>query len=377
VLRQEQVGWEPGVEFEESRWHFVRLTKPVKEVMAQEGYIGPKELAPDARQERLGSRDSAAGERDLCFEYHYLERPSADAPQGRWIVMAQGKLLLPVQEFPCSEDMTVIHRLPWIERGDRRDRSLGIGELVIDIQRSINRVINQMVTWRNLCLNPQWMAPENGVRILPSDEPGKVHTYRGQQKPEQMEVKDIPDSLFRDLELAYSDMDFIVGQGASLPTGVESGSGIQAVNEREQSYRSMLLGNLAGFYADLGKHLLYLVAKHYTEERLLIVNGRFGVDTIKDFVGSTLDGNIAAIRVTEASIEPRTRAAQEAKIMLFADKGWITPERAMSALQGGLADAVIDDFELDIARVHRQIQQLLMLGDEKALEAMPQPSSAR
>lgn len=375
VLRQEQVGWEPGVEFEDSRWHFVRLTKPIDEIKAAAGYIGPKELQPDARQDRLGNRDSAAAERDMAFVYHYLERPSKDAPQGRWIELCQGKITRPVQEYPCSEDIPVIHRMPWIERGDRRDRSLGLGELAIDIQRSINRIINQMITWRNLCLNPQWVAPENGLRIVPSDEPGKVYTYRGQQKPEQVPTKDIPDSLFRDLELAYSDMDFIIGQGSALPSGMRSAMGISALNDREQSYRWMLLSNLADFYQSMGKHLLYLVAKHYTEERLLVVNGRFGVDTINDFVGSTLDGQIAAIRVAETSIEPRSREAQEAKIMLFADKQWITPERAMSALQGGLAEAVIDDFELDIARVHRQIQQLLLLADEAVVSQMQDPSA--
>lgn len=137
----------------------------------------------------------------------------------------------------------------------------------------------------------------------------------------------------------------------------------------------MLLGNLAGFYGDLGQSLLYLVAKHYTEERLLEVKGRFGTDTIPDFVGSVLDDTIASVRVAETSIEPRTRASQEAKIMLFADKQWISPQRAMSALQGGLAEAIIDDFELDIARVHRQIQTLTMLGKDPNLAVTPDPGA--
>jgi hypothetical protein len=375
VLRQEQVGWEPGVEFEDSRWYFVRLTKPVDEVTGQPGYIGPKVIVPDARADRLGSRDSAAAERNLCFVYHFLERPSDAAPQGRWMEVCQGRITRPVREYPCASDRPVIQRMPWIDRGDRRDRSMGLGEMVIDIQRTINRICNQMITWRNLVLNPQILAHENDLRLTPSDEPGKIYRWRGQHKPEWREVQDTPATMYKDLELAYSDMDFIIGQGASIPTDMASGSGIQALNEREQSYRSMLLGNLAGFYGNFGHALIYLVAKHYTEERLLEVKGRFGVETIPDFVGAVLDDKIASVRVAEASIEPRTRASQEAKIMLFADKQWISPQRAMSALQGGLADAIIDDFELDIARVHRQIQQLCMLGKDPELQRTPDPSA--
>lgn len=374
VLRQEQVGWQPGVEFEDSRYYFVRLTKPISEVTSSDGYIGPKVLKADARADRLGSSDSGGVERDLCFVYHYLERPSPEAPEGRWLEIVQGKLTKAPRKYPCAEDVPVIHRLPWIERGDRRDRSMGVGEMVIDIQRSINRICNQIVTWRNLVLNPQMIAQENTMRQTPSDEPGLVYTYRGQTAPTWREVPEIPLSLYKDLELAYSDMDFIVGQGAAIPTDIASGSGIQALNEREQSYRSMLLGNLASFYADLGRHLIYLVAEHYTEERLLEVNGRFGVETIPDFLGQALSGQIAGVRVAEASIEPRTRASQEAKIMLFADKQWITPQRAMAALQGGLADAVIDDFELDVARVHRQIQGLVALGKDPSLQSIPDPA---
>jgi hypothetical protein len=258
-----------------------------------------------------------------------------------------------------------IHRMPWIQR-ENRDRSLGIGELAIDIQRSINRIVNQLVTWRNLVLNPQLVAPQGSVKTVVTDEPGKVIEYRGPREPRWREIQEIPVSLFKDLEQAYADMDFVVGGSPALPPGVESGAGIQGVNEREQSFRAQVIANLATFYSSFGRHLLCLVKQHYTEERLLVVNGRFGVDMIADFLGSSLgEEDFADVRVSEASITPRTRAEMEAKIMMFADKQWIPPQMAMAALQGGTADAILDRFERDEAKAHRHIAQLIAIGQGK------------
>jgi hypothetical protein len=167
--------------------------------------------------------------------------------------------------------------------------------------------------------------------------------------------------LFKELERAYADIDDLAGGSAELPAAIASGSGVQAVNEREMAYRSMQVANLAKFWADLGQHLLCLVQQHYTEERLLVIQGRFGAELIPDFLGEDIEG-WGTVRVAEASIEPRTRAAQEAKIMAFADKGWIAPFQAMAALSGGQADSILDSFELDIAKCHRNIEALKLMG---------------
>src|SRR4249919_2203836 len=88
-----------------------------------------------------------------------------------------------------------------------------------------------------------------------------------------------------------------------------------------------------------------------------------------------LQGKIAGVLVSEASVEPRTRESQEAKITMFADKGWISPERAMQAMNSGSADGIIDDYMYDIARVHRQIQGLIRLGSDPQLATIADPAA--
>ena len=374
VLRQDQVLWQPNQSFDESRYYCVRDAQPAEDIKAdihamQGGHKGDRclcmRIKPDASAATIDMQDGD-GKPDLVFKYHYFERPSDDFPDGRYLCIANRFVIGEVYPYPVGEDIPCIHRMPWIDRKNR-DRGLGIGEMAIDIQRSINRIVNQLIAWRNLALNPQLLAPEGSMKTVATDEPGVVLEYRpyGGKEPKWRDVPEIPVSLFKDLEQAYADMDFVVGGSASLPPGVEAGSAIQAVNEREQSFRAQVISNLATLYSSFGRHLLCLVKQHYTEERLIVINGRFGVDMIDDFLGEQLGGQneeFADVRVAESSITPRTRAEMEAKIMLFADKGWIPPQMAMGALQGGTVEVILDRFERDEAKAHRHITQLILIG---------------
>jgi hypothetical protein len=115
-------------------------------------------------------------------------------------------------------------------------------------------------------------------------------------------------------------------------------------------------------------HCLLLVARFYTEPRLLSIRGRFGPDPVADFRGMDLLDQQDVI-VNPASLQMRTKADIQNQIFAFADRGWITPEAAMAAIdenQG--AEKLIQSYELDVARINRIIQRL---RDGTVLEMPP------
>lgn len=357
VLGPSEVGWEPGVKFEDSRWHYVRKAQAVSEVVEREGYIGAPELKADAQASvHESGRDAVSAE--LVFVFHYLERPSKKHPRGRWLQIAGGHLIAEPADYPCEYDMPVLHNLDDMRR-EHRDRPMGRGELMIDVQRTYNRTVNQIIAWKNLVLNPSLLAPKGSLRTQITGAPGEVIEYRpvGGQVPQWRDVPPIPDSYFRTLDQCISDWQEITGQHV-LPTGMTSGTGVQAINERDDTRRAAFVENLAVFYGRLFEHVLYLVQKHYTEPRVIEYKSRFGTESIADFMGGQLMPGIH-VHVNPGSIEPRTKAAQEAKIIMFAERGWLPPHQVMAALRSGNADTIIDDFELDVAKANREIQQLI------------------
>jgi hypothetical protein len=361
-LHQGEVLWEAGLPFTESKWVCIRKAQPISKIMSMPDYIGPAQLKQDAKAgmwERPG-----ASRAELAFVYHYLKKPGRDDPEGKWYTYVGNELVKPSEPYPRLDGGDCVHELPWIPM-PHKHRHLGAGEQLVDVQRSWSRTINQIIAWKNLVLVPQIMAPVGSLQVDPSDEEGAVLEYRpiAGQVPQWREVPPIPESLFRMLDLCIQDFDHILNF-QELPPGIESGSGVQSMDQRRNTAKAMFINGLARWYASVGQHLLQLIAKHYTEPRLLEVDGRMGVDRYPDFIGGMLGspGSLSRPRVRPSSIEPRTKAAMEARLMGYAERGWIHPHQAMAAINGGVAAQLVDRFELDIARQHREIDQLIELG---------------
>ncbi len=367
VLHQGEVMWQSGMDFYDARYHCVRKAQPVESIVKRKGYVGPSELTPDAMSAPHESRRGDEA-RDLAYVYHYLERPCDDHPTGRWLQICQGRLIAEPRSYPCSGDTCVLQWIPYIKRR-HVDRPMGLGQMLLDIQRTYNRTINQIVAYKNLVLNPQVMAPVGSLRQQLSSEPGAVWQFRpiAGMRPEWREMPDLPVGLFKVLDQCLDDFREIAGQ-MDLPGGVDSGSGVQAINEREQNRRGVIVHRLADWYQRLGQSFLGLMQEHYTEDRLLTIQGRFGVETIPDFRGAKIKGG-GEVRVAAGSIEPRTRAAQQTMIMALVDKGLVDPKKAIYALNAGTAEAIIDSYELDKAKQQREIQTFIAMGKMEAAEA--------
>jgi hypothetical protein len=371
-LQQDELLWEPSVNFDDSHWLCIRKAQPVDFVTSQSGYRGPKQLKPDAVNSLIERRERG-GDADLVFVYHYLEKPSEAHQRGRWLTLANGQQIDDQRDWPCrapnGQAQDAIHRLSWIRR-PHRHRDMGVGELMVDPQRSYSRTRNQVLEWKNLVLNPQLLAPVGSITEAPTKQPGKVVFYRpiGGREPRWREVPDIPASYFEVMRQSIADLDEIIG--SNFPGDTEGAAHVQALNEREVSRRGLVVRSQARFWGNLGYHLLYLMQQNYDDPRFMPLQGRFGVSLLEGFRGQELTG-IRSVRVSAASIEPRTRASVEAKIAMYAQNKWIEPHQAMAAMQGGTAEKLIDDFELDIARQSREIEQIIRVGEQPAPE-MPE-----
>jgi hypothetical protein len=361
VFGPNEVYWEPGLNFEDSRWHCVEQARDPEAIYQMEGYTGGK-LTPDAQGSESLTSESTP-EAKLVLVSEYLERPCPEYPQGRWIVIANGRVVIPERPYPCADydgepiDEPILHKLSYARDPDS-DRDQGLVRHLLDAQRTINAAASKSVEWLVLALNPQLLIRNGGLakgqRL--TDEPGAVYNVVGNGEMEWRPVPPVPQELFQIKGQAESDIARIAAQN-DIPGNVESARGIQALIERDTSRRAAFIANLAEFHSRLMRHCLYLVARHYTEERLLKIRGRFGPEAIRDFTGSQLRGQVD-VRVYPDSIEPRTKQAMEQRIMNYAQLGWVSPEAAMAAINSGTAEGLIESYELDLARANDVIQKI-------------------
>lgn len=369
-----QTYWEPGVPFDESRWYCVEYAKTPDEVMEMEGYLGGT-LVPDSDALSVARKgtDSAKQTRTVLVK-EYLERPCPKYPDGRWLTIANDRQILEERGYPYIDgqgnavDEPVLHRLVYCDDPDS-DRGVGLVRHLVDAQRMYNWARSKMMEYAQLGLVPQSFAPPGFMRKQRiSDEPGRHYEVNGDPNT-MLRWRDnisMPGELFQMLELAEQEIGRLSAQNA-IPSQVEAGKAIQALIERDQTRGAQFLNNLADWYSSVMRHCLMLVQGHYTEDRVVKIKGSFGWETVADFLGADLRGQ-ADVRVTPASIEPRTREQVEQKVYLAMQSGWIPPEQGLHALQTGQADDLVKGVDLAIGRIHRVIQ-LIKKGPEALFSA--------
>lgn len=366
----QEVYWEPGVRFEDSPWHAIDQSKTIDEVKALAGYLGG-DLKPDARGSDSfvsGQLDKSAVKGDMVRLTEYLERPSRQNKWGRRLFIANDRVVTPPEAYPsrvvgpkgveaCILKITFIPT-PW------RDRDMGIVEHAIDAQRTVNDSTNKSIEAKNLILIPRLVTGSSGIRDRLTDQPGSMVRSKG--PVDQVKWIDVPpgimDPLFQMARQAVEDMEAIFAQ-RQLPPGVDAAKAMATWIEQQNAIKQFIIANLADVHSRLGMHLLWNVQQYFTEPRLLAIQGRHGLEYIPDFKGADLKNQIS-VTVNPGSISPRTRGDIEQKVMGYADRGWITPQQAMAAIDGGYSEDLLEDYELDVSRADRENQQMLAMGTE-------------
>lgn len=373
VYGPQDVMWEPGVRFEDSTYHIVVQEATIQEVTYTPGFFG-QIVVPDAALTRGRRGWGKANNVELVRVYNYIEKPCKKYPQGRWLVIANNRLIAAERPYPVPEGDALVP-LSYIIDPDN-DRDMGLVQHLMDPQRVYNDAWNKIIEWKNLALNPQlFVAPGVLQGQVITSEPGAVYEIADPQNNMRWrEVPDLPQELFQIAQESESVIARLAAQN-DIPSQVEAGKAIQALIEKDQNRRQSFISNVARMHGQVATHSLYLVQQYYTEPRLLRIKGRWGADTIRDFRGAQLQGQID-VRVAPGSIEPRTKAAMEQKVFAYADRGWITSEQAMAAIEGGYAADLVTSYELDIGRATRIIARL-KAGPEALYGAPGQPAPNR
>lgn len=239
--------------------------------------------------------------------------------------------------------------------------------------------INKQLEAKNLALLVQMMAPRGSMKERRVTTPGAINFYDptpGGGKPEWATppAAQILQQLDQIAERAKSDMGFMADSNA-IPSNVEAGKAISALIEKDQMAWQDFLADVAEWHSRIMRDSLTLVQHYYAEPRLLRYRGSAGWEPLEDFRGADLRGQ-TDVRVLPGSIEPRTRQAVEQRIQNIVQMfpGYFPPEVLMSALEGGSAEGLIDDYEKDVARANmiiRKIKQgpdvLFSMPDRQAL----------
>lgn len=370
VFGGREVMWEPGVDFEDSPWWAIVSARPVDVVEAEEGFIGGengKKLKPDA-DASTGKKSAAAGS-NLVMVTQYIERPCPKYTDGQRRWFANDREIFPEAKYPQRDhednvvDEPCIHRLCYSIDGSS-DRGRGLVSSLTESMRTYDAVSNKIVEWMQIMIVPQMTAPEGSLVNEITDEPGAVIEYdpavaaAAGQIPQFRQVQPMPQELLELQDRTKAEMGGIAFDN-EVPAQLESGKAVQSFFQEQQLAWMDFIFDLADVHARLMRDCLTWVQLKYSEDRMIQFRGRTGWEHIADFRGADLRGQ-TDVRVQPGSLEPRTRAALEQRIInireMFPEH--FPPEVVVAALNSATPDKLIEGYEEDISRAHRVISRI-------------------
>lgn len=358
-----EVMWEPGVDFEESRWWAVEHARPVDQVESEPGYVGGK-LPANAE---LDGSIKKGEKSNLVTVTEYLERPCSKWPEGRRLFFANKRQIFPEESYPLTDsegkvvDEPCLHRLGYTVNPSS-DRDKGLVRSLIESMRTYDFAQNKISEFAQEGLVPKVLTPIGAFPDPATDQPGAREEYDPTKtmgmKPEFAPLLGIPSELFKLKEESQGEMRFI-SHDNEVPSQVSANQAVQSLLQRDEIAWEDLIANEAEIHSRVMRDALTLVQRHYTEDRMLKFRGRTGWMPIEDFKGADLR-NQTDVRVQPGSLQPFTRQAIEQRIQNIARMfpGYFPPEVLLSAMNNGNAEGLLEGYEDDVGRINYIINQI-------------------
>jgi len=364
-----EVIWEPGVEFEDTRWFAIEHARSKEDVEKEPGFMGPP-LKPDADQHgMIAGRERPKGG-NLVMVTEFFERPCPDYPRGRRLFYANGHQIFEPEDYPLEDekgnivDEVCLRRAVYSIDGSS-DRHRGLVQSMIEFMRDFDYGANKAAEYLQLVLVPQLIAPEGAIKGEIDDEPGGVvevdeDALAGGQI-QWREMPSMPNEFGDVQDRAQAGLGSVSHQ-SEVPGQIESGKGVEAFREQDAVAWQDFIEDVAAAYALVGRDSLCIVQRRYTEKRLLKFRGRTGWEAIEDFKGADIRGQ-TDVRIRLGSFETRSRQEVRQEIKELAGPegifpGKFPPEIVLRALAAGDIDLLNESYEEDEARINFIISQI-------------------
>jgi hypothetical protein len=365
-----EVGWQPGAQFEDARYYVIVHARPREQVEAEPGFIGGPLKADAASQPDFFGEKPKTPDADLVLVTDYMERPCAHQPNGRRVIEANGRQIFPEEDYPVIDhDGEVVDRpfgwrISYAIDGEG-DHDRGLVTSLIETIRDFDFASNKAVEYLQLVMVPQLLVPEGSIlpETVVDDTPGLIvelgeDAWRNGMEPKWREMPSMPGEFGNERDRAQALMGFIASENA-VPAAVESAKAITALAQKDALAWQDFMEDVADCFAGSGRDSLCLAQVFYDEERMERFRGRTGWESIPDFKGADIRGQVD-VRVKVGSLEPLTRAVIEQRIMNVASMfpGYFPPETLIAALSAGDFDRLNESFEEDEAQINFLISQI-------------------
>lgn len=314
--------------------------------------------------------------KDTAIVKEYWEMPSKRWPEGRLIIVANGKLLYfgpnPYRVGPDGQIGLPFTKVVCIKRpGVFWGKT--VVERLIPIQRRYNALRNRKAEFLNNCSIGGWLVEENSVDLDQWEEnagsPGFIGVYRpGTNPPIRIQNNSLPQEFESEEAVLLQEFSILSGvselsRQSKAPTGVKSGVALSIALEQDETRLSATALNIEEFLVESAIQWLRLYKQFVNSYRILNVVGKNNIVDVFEWTGSDLKADDIIIEpITSLSETPAQRRQMvfdllTAGLFIDPDTGRIDKNirhKILETLEMGNWEDIDAEDELHIAKAERE-----------------------
>ena len=208
----------------------------------------------------------------------------------------------------------------------------------LDLQLLYNRARSQVIHNVELMGNPKWLIPKTaGVssQSLTSRPGEKIYYNPAGGAPQQVAAAPLPGYMLDNISRIQSEMMDTVGiHSVTLgkrAVGVTSGKAMTTLSEKDTSQLQITQEGIERGVTALGRIVLELMKKHYTEDRMIRILDQYGQVTFKALKNTDIVDK-PEIFLQAGSLFRDEAQDRDAKVMQLLEMGLIEKEDALQEL---------------------------------------------
>jgi hypothetical protein len=209
---------------------------------------------------------------------------------------------------------------------------MSLVEQMIPPQREYNIARSQIIENKDLMSRPKWLLPRG--HNIPSTSinsaPGEVIEYNASlPKPEQVDIKPLPNYVMDHIQACKLEMDDISAQQevtqAKAPASIRSGVAIQLLQAADNAVLAFIKRTILRGDRDCYTMMLQIVSKMYQEPRIIGLLGKDNLFEVKALLGADLRGH-TDVRIFAEGGMLESKAARQQNVMDYVQAGILNPQ---------------------------------------------------
>lgn len=351
-------------------WYTIRTFKNKFDLAAKYPELADKIIALPTKSDLQRFSVGIGNLTDMTSDipvYEFYHKKTDSVPEGRYMLFVDDNIIL--QDIGLPYRVVPIFR---ISAGDIMGTPYGYSPMfdAMPIQENLNSIYSAIATNQNAFgVQNVWMPPGSEMDVANLN--GGMNVFRGEKKPESIQLTQTPKEIFDFIGLLKGDMETLTSINSVVrgdpAASLRTGAALALVQSSALQFLSPLSRSYTELIEEMGTSIMTILQDYAKTPRMIAIVGKNNKTALQEFQGTDIS-NICRVYVDEGNPLAKTIAGRmELASQMIQYQVIKNPNQIIQVLETGRLDVLDEDVESELNLIRNENEVLMDGASPQAL----------